>query len=124
MGFTAHWDLVATMELSKPEQRMHVVLDGKDSKLGLTMDGTATVVVAQEGTTGCALDYTGHVHVEGSLAGVGGPIIKGIVGDALDRFVQSVSGREVEEKVSPLARLWARIKGWFGGGKTSTEVSS
>jgi carbon monoxide dehydrogenase subunit G len=118
MGFTARWDLLATIELSQPEQRMHVVLEGKDPKLGLTMDGWATVVLdgATENGGGrtAALDYTGHVHVEGSLAGVGGPIIRGIVGDALDRFVQGVSGREVEEKPGPFARLRARIRRWFG----------
>lgn len=119
MGFTAHWDLVATIELSEPEQRMHVVLDGKDPKLGLTMDGTATVVVDAAGAdagaegAGSALDYNGHVHVEGSLAGVGGPIIRGIVSDALDRFVQGVSGREPEPKLGPFARFWQRIRQWL-----------
>ena len=118
MGFTARWDLVATIELSTPEQRMHVVLEGKDPKLGLTMDGWATVVL--DGASGAAagrtsaLDYTGHVHVEGSLAGVGGPIIRGIVGDALDRFVQGVSGREVQDRLGPLARFWRWIKQLFG----------
>jgi carbon monoxide dehydrogenase subunit G len=121
MGFTAHWDMVATIELSEPDQRMHVVLEGKDPKLGLTMDGWATVVL--DGAAGdgggrtSALDYTGHVHVEGSLAGVGGPIIRGIVGDALDRFVGGVSGREPETKLSPFARFWRRIKQWLGVGR-------
>jgi carbon monoxide dehydrogenase subunit G len=119
MGFTAHWDLLATIELSTPERRMHVVLEGKDSKLGLTMDGWATVVLDGNGDGGAstsALDYSGHVHVEGSLAGVGGPIIRGIVSDALERFVQGVSGREPEAKVSPFARFWRRIKRWLGAG--------
>jgi carbon monoxide dehydrogenase subunit G len=116
MGFTAHWNLVATIELSKPEQRMHVVLQGKDPKLGLTMDGWATVVldgVAAAAAGSSGLDYIGHVHVEGSLAGVGGPIIRSIVSDALERFVQGVSGREVEAEVGPFARLWLRIKRLF-----------
>lgn len=124
MGFTARWDLVATIELSAPEQRMHVVLEGKDPKLGLTMDGWATVVLdggnggdggdVGSGGRASALDYTGHVHVEGSLAGVGGPIIRSIVGDALDRFVQGVGGSEPETKVGPFARFWLRIKRLFG----------
>lgn len=116
MGFTARWDLVATIELTEAERRMHVVLEGKDPKLGLTMDGWATVVLdgGDAGPT-AALDYTGHVHVEGSLAGVGGPIIRGIVADALDRFVQGVSGREVEAAPGPFARLWLRIKHLFAG---------
>jgi carbon monoxide dehydrogenase subunit G len=119
MGFTAHWDLLATIELSAPEQRMHVVLGGKDPKLGLTMDGWATVLLDGSGDGGagtCALEYSGHVHVEGSLAGVGGPIIRGIVSDALERFVQEVSGREPEAKLSPFARFWLRIKRWLGMG--------
>lgn len=118
MGFTARWDLLATIELSDAEQRMHVVLEGKDPKLGLTMDGWATVILdpaANQAVRTAALDYTGHVHVEGSLAGVGGPIIRGIVSDALDRFVQGVSGREVEATPGPLARLWLRIKQLFAG---------
>jgi carbon monoxide dehydrogenase subunit G len=114
MGFTAHWDLLATIELSAPDRRMHVVLEGKDPKLGLTMDGWATVVLDGSGDGASALDYTGHVHVEGSLAGVGGPIIRGIVSDALDRFVQGVSGREPEHKVGPLRRLWQRVRRWLG----------
>lgn len=123
MGFTAHWDLLATIELSAPDQRMHVVLQGKDPKLGLTMDGWATVLL--DGAAGdddgrtSALDYSGHVHVEGSLAGVGGPIIRGIVSDALDRFVQGVSGREPETKLGPFARLWRLIKQRLGVGATS-----
>jgi carbon monoxide dehydrogenase subunit G len=120
MGFTAHWDLLATIELSSPEQRMHVVLEGRDPKLGLTMDGWATVVLggAVAGDDGhvSALQYTGHVHVEGSLAGVGGPIIRGIVTDALDRFVQGVSGREPEARLGPFARFWRRIRQWLGSG--------
>jgi carbon monoxide dehydrogenase subunit G len=121
MGFTARWDLVATIELSAPEQRMHVVLEGKDPKLGLTMDGWATVVLDGSAADGggahaSALDYTGHVHVEGSLAGVGGPIIRSIVGDALDSFVQGVSGREVEARLGPFARLWLRIRRLLGAG--------
>lgn len=121
MGFTARWDLLATIELSAPEQRMHVVLEGKDPKLGLTMDGWATVVLDGSAADGggahsSALDYTGHVHVEGSLAGVGGPIIRSIVSDALDSFVQGVSGREVEAKLGPFARLWLRIRHLLGAG--------
>jgi carbon monoxide dehydrogenase subunit G len=120
MGFTARWDLLATIELSKPEQRMHVVLEGKDPKLGLTMNGWATVVLDgaadDDGGRTSALDYTGHVHVEGSLAGVGGPIIRGIVGDALDRFVHGVGGGEPETKLGPFARFWQRIKLWLGAG--------
>lgn len=116
MGFTARWDLVATIELSAPERRMHVVLKGKDPKLGLTMDGWATVLLDPTSGNGptSALQYSGHVHVEGNLAGVGGPIIRGIVSDALDRFVHGVSGRDVEAKRGPLARLWCRIKQWLG----------
>jgi carbon monoxide dehydrogenase subunit G len=120
MGFTARWDLLATIELSTPEQRMHVVLEGKDPKLGLTMDGWATVVL--DGSAGgvggrtSALDYTGHVHVEGSLAGVGGPIIRSIVSDALDRFVHGVGGGEPEAKLGPFARFWRRIRQWLGAG--------
>jgi carbon monoxide dehydrogenase subunit G len=118
MGFTARWDLLATIELSTPEQRMHVVLEGKDPKLGLTMDGWATVVLdgaaGAGGRRASALDYTGHVHVEGSLAGVGGPIIRSIVSDALDRFVHGVGGGEPETKLGPLARLWQQIRQWLG----------
>jgi carbon monoxide dehydrogenase subunit G len=126
MGFTAHWDLLATIELSAPDQRMHVVLEGKDPKLGLTMDGWATVVldgaVGDAGGRTSALHYTGHVHVEGNLAGVGGPIIRGIVADALDRFVEGVSGRQPEAKLSPFARLWRRIKRWLGVGRAPTPA--
>lgn len=124
MGFTARWDLLATIELSAPDQRMHVVLGGKDPKLGLTMDGWATVILDAAGDglgRSSALDYTGHVHVEGSLAGVGGPIIRAIVSDALDRFVQGVSGREPETKLSPFARFWRLIKRWLGVGRDASE---
>ena len=115
MGFTAHWNLLATIELSAPERRMHVVLEGKDPKLGLTMDGWATVVLDGDGGDRVStLEYSGHVHVEGSLAGVGGPIIRGIVTDALDSFVQGVSGREPEARPGPVARFWRRIRQLLG----------
>jgi carbon monoxide dehydrogenase subunit G len=114
LGMTAHWDLRATMELSEPEQRLHVVLDGADPKLGMTINGTATVRVEPD-PAGSMLDYTGHVLVEGSLAGVGGPIIRGIVADALDRFVAEVSGRPEEpRKLGPLVRLRAWLRALFG----------
>jgi carbon monoxide dehydrogenase subunit G len=123
MGFTARWDLLATIECSTPEQRMHVVLEGKDPKLGLTMDGWATVALDGAGGGGhtSALDYRGHVHVEGSLAGVGGPIIRGIVSDALGRFVHGVSGREPETRPGPLVRFWRRLKQWLGREPTPAQ---
>jgi carbon-monoxide dehydrogenase small subunit len=115
MGMTAHWDLRATMKLSQPEQCLRVVLEGADPKLGMTMDGTATVCV-MPAPSGSVLDYSGHIRVEGSLAGVGGPIIRSIVADALDRFVAEVSGRSDEpRKLSPLGRLWAWLRALFGG---------
>lgn len=119
MGFTARWDLVATIELSIGEQRMHVLLKGKDPKLGLTMDGWATVVVGRTSGDGrTPLDYSGRVHVEGSLAGVGGPIIRGIVTDALDRFVQGVGGGEPAIKPGRLVWFWHRLRQWLGRGPT------
>jgi len=113
LGFTARWDLRATMELAEHEQRLHVVLEGADPKLGMTMNGTATVQVETE-VPGSSLDYTGHVRVEGNLAGVGGPIIRNLVGDALDRFVAAVSGRPTPER-NPLRRLAAWLRKLFGG---------
>lgn len=121
LGFTAHWALRATMELSEPEQRLHVVLEGEDPKLGMTMSGSATVRVESE-PPGSVLDYSGHVRVEGSLAGVGGPIISSLVGDALDRFVAAASGGPGEPFRPGLLR---RLAGWLrwrlGGGGASSR---
>jgi carbon monoxide dehydrogenase subunit G len=115
MGVTAHWDLRAVMTLVEADRRLDVLLEGDDPKLGLKMNGTAKIGV-EPLEAGSALDYTGHVKVEGNLAGVGGPIIRGIVGDALDRFVADVSGRpEPPPRRGPVARffsrLWARLRG-------------
>jgi carbon monoxide dehydrogenase subunit G len=117
MGMTAHWDLRATMQLSD-DRRLRVLLDGDDKRLNLAMNGWAEVDVQSEDADRTALDYKAHVRVDGSLAALGGPIVRGIVTEALERFVIEVSGDTAPERATTagrvrgfVARLLARLRG-------------
>jgi carbon monoxide dehydrogenase subunit G len=115
MGMTAHWDLRATMRLSA-DRRLRVVLEGEDTRLSLAMNGWAEVDVHTEPEDRTTLEYKAHVRVDGSLAALGGPVVRGIVTDALHRFISDVSG-DAAARQGPSAgvfrRLFARLRTWL-----------
>jgi hypothetical protein len=82
------------------------------------MDGDANVVVRPEPAAGSALDYNGVIRIEGSLAAMGGPIIRSIVSDALSEFISAVGGEEKQKRAGWFGRLaqmlrerWRRLRG-------------
>jgi carbon monoxide dehydrogenase subunit G len=109
MGMTAHWDLRATMQLTD-DRRLRVLLDGDDKRLNLAMNGWAEVDVQPENANRTALDYKAHIRVDGSLAALGGPIVRGIVTDALQRFMLEVSG---DDAAAERATTEGRVRGFF-----------
>jgi carbon monoxide dehydrogenase subunit G len=98
MGMTANWDLEATITPFESERRLDVGLAGKDSKLGMTMKGTANVAVKDKSNTDSILDYTADIRVDGKLAAMGGPIIRSVLGDSLEGFIAAVGGEETASK--------------------------
>jgi carbon monoxide dehydrogenase subunit G len=87
VGVTATWQLRVTVEPDEPRHRVDIYLSGSERRLRMTMLGGAGVTVAQTNTASSKLTYTGHVEVEGRLAAAGGPIIRRLVGETLQRFV-------------------------------------
>jgi carbon monoxide dehydrogenase subunit G len=110
MGMNANWDLKATVTPDAAERRVKLLLEGADSRLGMKMDGVADVAVRSDEAGQALLDYTANVRIDGSLAAMGGPVIRAIVGDALGRFVEVVGGLEPEEHASWHARLRRRLR--------------
>ncbi len=118
MGMSANWDLKATVLPDEAERRLKLLLGGTDSRLGMKMDGTAEVLVRANEDGNALLDYTANVRVDGSLAAMGGPVIRSIVGDAIGQFVEVVGGLEPQRPTSwrerllrRLGLLWRRLTG-------------
>ena len=109
MGISANWDLRATIEPDPRSRRLKVLLDGTDSRLNMKMHGVASVDVTQ-GTvpSQAVLDYTAHHRIDGSLAAMGGPVVRSIMAAALNPFVAVVGGIEPAPTT-----LWARVKGFL-----------
>ncbi len=95
IGVTATWTITIALDAPPTRRGVAVVLSGAEPRLHLTMTGTADVDVGADGDAGTPVDYRGHVVVEGRLAATGGPIIRRLVGEILDRFVVALaaSGR-------------------------------
>lgn len=106
MGISANWDLRATIEPDSRTRQLKVLLDGTDSRLNMKMDGVAKVNVTP-GTvpTHALLDYTANLRIDGSLAAMGGPVVRSIMADALNQFISVVGGIEP----APTG-FWARIR--------------
>ncbi len=105
VGVTATWDLVIGLDAPPARQGVAVALSGSEARLHLTMAGTADVDVGAGEAGGTPVDYRGHVAVEGRLAATGGPIIRRIVGEILERFVAALaaSGREAPRTAASAA---------------------
>jgi carbon monoxide dehydrogenase subunit G len=105
MGMTANWDLNATITPLPAERRIDVRLAGTDGRLGMSMNGNADVAVKGEPGSGAMLAYTANIRVDGSLAAMGGPIIRSVMSDALAGFVAAVGGQETARPAHGLGRL-------------------
>jgi uncharacterized protein len=105
MGMTANWDLEATITPYPVDRRIAVRLAGSDGRLGMSMNGQADVAVKSEVGAGSTLAYTANIRVDGSLAAMGGPIIRSVMSDALAGFVAAVGGQEARRPPGLLARF-------------------
>jgi carbon monoxide dehydrogenase subunit G len=127
MGISAHWDLQATIRPDIDRRVLDVQLEGDDPRLNMKLAGLASVAVRADDTGRALLDYNANLRIDGSLAAMGGPVIRSILGDAIAQFVAVVGGREPVEQTSPLARLRARLRGWWARitkAKSSTNVGT
>lgn len=112
MGVTAQWDLRATLHPDPGRRRLKVELVGEDARLKLRLDGVADVAVESGGAGSARLDYTADVRVIGSLAAMGGPVIRSIVTDAIAQFVAVVGGAAPTKRRSLAGRLRERTRDW------------
>lgn len=90
IGVPATWRLRTTMQPDPATRRLTIGLEGDEPRLGLHLVGAADVVVRERPTAACALEYTGHVEVEGRLAATGAPIINRLVDETLRSFVAAL----------------------------------
>jgi carbon monoxide dehydrogenase subunit G len=113
MGISANWDLEATIRPDGATKTLDVQLRGEDPKMKMKLDGNATVAVTPGAHDTTVLNYAAKLRVDGSLAAMGGPVIRSILSDTITQFVEVVSGQEAPARPSALARLVARIgAGW------------
>lgn len=113
MGISANWDLRATISPDAERRTLRVVLDGADPRLNMKLDGVADVAVRPHELNRALLDYTANLRIDGSLAAMGGPVIRSILADAIAHFVAVVGGQEQVERPSLLARLRERFQVWW-----------
>jgi carbon monoxide dehydrogenase subunit G len=109
MGLSANWDLKATIALDPTRRHLTVALEGDDAKLRMKLNGTAEVTVLDRTGAEATLDYVANLRIDGSLAAMGGPVIRSIVADSIDQFVAKIGN------VAPVAReAWhRRLKHWL-----------
>jgi len=113
MGISAHWDLRATISPDPDRRVLDVHLDGDDSRLNMKLAGVASVAVRPDEMGLALLDYNANLRIDGSLAAMGGPVIRSILGDAIAQFVAVVGGREPAEPLSLYARFRERLRAWW-----------
>jgi carbon monoxide dehydrogenase subunit G len=113
MGMSADWDLKATVIPDEVERRLKLLLEGSDSRLGMKMDGAAEVLVRANEDGNALLDYTANIRIDGSLAAMGGPVIRSIVSDAIGQFVEVVGGLEPQQPTSWHERLRRQLSAWW-----------
>jgi carbon monoxide dehydrogenase subunit G len=113
MGISAHWDLRATISPDPDRRVLDVHLEGDDSRLNMKLAGVASVAVRPDELGLALLDYNANLRIDGSLAAMGGPVIRSILGDAIAQFVAVVGGREPAEPLSLYARLRERLRSWW-----------
>ncbi|RNM12030.1 CoxG family protein [Nocardioides pocheonensis] len=122
MGISAHWDLSATINPEPDLRVLNVVLKGDDSRLNMKLDGIAVVHVRPDDTGRALLDYTANLRVDGSMAAMGGPVIRSILGDAIAQFVAVVGGQDRVRR-SLFARLRERAADWWARVTRKTRTS-
>jgi len=114
MGISANWDLRATIRPDSARRVLEVGLEGEDQKLNMKLHGTAHVLVQSQGELESLLDYVADLRVDGSLAAMGGPVIRAIIADAITQFVSVVGGRTELERVAWYRRALNALRGWWG----------
>ena len=125
MGISAHWDLRATIAPDPERRVLDVHLEGDDSRLNMKLAGVASVAVRSDELGLALLDYNANLRIDGSLAAMGGPVIRSILGDAIAQFVAVVGGQEQVEPLSLSARLREWLRSWWTRitKKSSTDVA-
>ena len=113
MGISANWDLRATIRPDAERRVLNVALDGEDSKLNMKLKGTADVHVRGDESGQSLLDYTANLRIDGSLAAMGGPVIRSILADAIAQFVSVVGGQEKAEDVAWHVRIRNAFSEWW-----------
>ncbi|MEU6228959.1 SRPBCC domain-containing protein [Streptomyces sp. NPDC047042] len=113
MGISANWDLKAAIEPDPARHFLAVTLEGEDTRLNMKLKGTAGVLVRAEESGHALLDYTANLRIDGSLAAMGGPVIRSILSDAIGQFVEVVGGQEPAKHVPWYVRFAELIRGWW-----------
>jgi carbon monoxide dehydrogenase subunit G len=114
MGISANWDLEATIQPDRTRRVLEVTLHGEDTRLNMVLDGTAHVAVHEGDVDETLLRYAADLRVEGSLAAMGGPIIRSILSDAIEQFVGVVGGQQPDAAPRPWhVRLIQRVRRWL-----------
>jgi carbon monoxide dehydrogenase subunit G len=126
MGISAHWDLRAIINPDPDRRVLDVHLEGDDPRLNMKLAGVASVAVRADEHGLALLDYNANLRIDGSLAAMGGPVIRSILGDAIAQFVAVVGGQEQVEPPSLAARLRERLRAWWARitKKTSNDVAT
>lgn len=134
VGVTATWDLEVSHDASPDVSGIAITMAGKDPKLNLTMNGSANVDVSPVEKTKAELDYKGYIVVEGRLAATGGPLIRRIVDEILERFIVAIAAQGEAEPEGPrtnglaglvakIRKLVARLKERFGNNQQTGSVN-
>jgi carbon monoxide dehydrogenase subunit G len=113
MGISAHWDLRAVISPDPVRRVLDVHLEGDDPRLNMKLAGVASVAVRGDVHGLALLDYNANLRIDGSLAAMGGPVIRSIRGDAIAQFVAVVGGQEQVEPPSLVARLREALRAWW-----------
>jgi carbon monoxide dehydrogenase subunit G len=113
MGISANWDLTAVIEPDPTRHALTVTLGGEDTRLNMKLKGTANVLVRADESGHALLDYTADLRIDGSLAAMGGPVIRSILSDAIGQFVEVVGGQEPAEQVPWYVRFSELLRGWW-----------
>ncbi len=110
MGISANWDLKATIQPDPDQRVLTVLLAGEDTKLNMKLNGDAKILVLDGSVGESLLDYTANLRIDGSLAAMGGPIIRSILADAIAHFVAVVGGQDAPVKTPWHRKLRDKIR--------------
>jgi carbon monoxide dehydrogenase subunit G len=125
MGISANWDLKATIQPDAEKRVLTVLLAGEDTKLNMKLNGDANILVLDGSADESSLDYTANLRIDGSLAAMGGPIIRSILSDAIAHFVTVVGGQDEPVKTPWHRKLRESVRSWWRRRfKRSTAVNS